>query len=50
MGNPGEGWRERYNAYGTEEPPEGFEPSPDDYSRPDAEAGHQGAGLEAPRR
>src|ERR687895_509075 len=23
MGNPGDGWRERYNAYGTEERPEG---------------------------
>jgi NADH-quinone oxidoreductase subunit B len=43
MGNPGEGWRERYNAYGTEE-------RPDDYSRPDAEALHQDAGLDAPRR
>jgi NADH-quinone oxidoreductase subunit B len=29
MGNPGEGWRERYSAYGTEEPPEGFEPQPE---------------------
>jgi NADH-quinone oxidoreductase subunit B len=26
MGNPDEGWRERYKAHGTEERPEGFEP------------------------
>ena len=25
MGEPGMGWRERYQAHGTEEPPEGFE-------------------------
>jgi NADH-quinone oxidoreductase subunit B len=42
MGNPGMGWRERYQAYGTEE-------RPDDYSRPDAEVRHQAAGLDAPR-
>jgi NADH-quinone oxidoreductase subunit B len=41
-GDPGLGWRERYNAKGTEE----VEP---DLARPEAESRHQGAGLEAPR-
>jgi NADH-quinone oxidoreductase subunit B len=42
-GDPGLGWRERYNAYGTEEK---VEPG---YARPEAERHHQDAGLEAPR-
>ena len=40
MGTPDMGWRERYQAYGTEEQDE----------RPDAESRSQTAGLEAPRR
>jgi NADH-quinone oxidoreductase subunit B len=44
MGDPAMGWRERYQAHGTEEQPEGA------YSRPGAEASHQDAGPEAPRR
>ena len=40
MGKPDMGWRERYQAYGTEEKDE----------RPEAERRSQTAGLEAPRR
>jgi hypothetical protein len=47
MGNPGVGWRERYQAYGTEEV-ERRETS--GRAPPDAEARHRAAGLEAPRR
>jgi NADH-quinone oxidoreductase subunit B len=41
MGKPDMGWRERYQAYGTEEDP---------IARPDAESRAQNAGLDAPRR
>ena len=41
MGTPDMGWRERYQAYGTEEGA---------VARPDAESRDQTAGLEAPRR
>jgi NADH-quinone oxidoreductase subunit B len=46
MGDPTQGWRERYNAEGTEE----VEHSSTGYARPEAESRHQNAGLEAPRR
>jgi NADH-quinone oxidoreductase subunit B len=46
MGDPSLGWRERYQAQGTEELPEGST----SHSRPEAEAQHQDAGRDAPRR
>jgi NADH-quinone oxidoreductase subunit B len=42
MGKPDMGWRERYQAYGTEEQ--------DTIERPEAESQSRAAGLEAPRR
>jgi NADH-quinone oxidoreductase subunit B len=45
-GDPSLGWRERYDAMGTEE----VERSETGYTRPEAEGSHQTAGLEAPRR
>jgi NADH-quinone oxidoreductase subunit B len=44
--DPGLGWRERYNAYGTEEVEQGST----GYARPDAESRDQNAGQDAPRR
>src|SRR5215207_5450066 len=48
MGKPDMGWRERYQAYGTEEEVEQSETS--GHARPQAERRYRGAGLEAPRR
>ena len=58
-GDPGLGWRERYRAHGTEEPPQGVEYDPISgaevarsatcHARRDAEGRHQTAGPEAPR-
>jgi NADH-quinone oxidoreductase subunit B len=48
MGKPDMGWRERYQAYGTEEEAEQGEAS--GHARLEAERRHQTAGLDAPRR
>jgi hypothetical protein len=49
MGTPDMGWRERYQAYGTEEK-EVEQGEASDLTRLEAEGRHQTAGLEAPRR
>jgi NADH:ubiquinone oxidoreductase subunit B-like Fe-S oxidoreductase len=48
MGKPDMGWRERYQAYGTEEEVEHSATS--GHARVGAERRHQTAGPEAPRR
>ena len=49
MGTPDMGWRERYQAYGTEEK-EVEQGETSDHTRLEAEGRQQTAGLEAPRR
>jgi NADH-quinone oxidoreductase subunit B len=44
-GDPDLGWRQRYNAHGTEE----VERSETGHARPEAESRNRNAGLEAPR-